>query len=1036
MPNFSQLIIYVALLFKTCGDDGDGAKSKPTKPSSAPQIESPQTPKTTQTNIREPGSFIRQIRPSDSQESEFYSGSLLNDSCKSVAMDDTGIYCAGYTEGNLGDLNAGNSWFSKDAIVAKFSKDGAPLWISHIGKQYEEVGVFAGSSESCNSIALFDDGVYCVGTTQSSLRGDVSDSNGDGFVFKLSKDEGSLQWIKQFNQDFLPETSPTDHYDVFTSVVVDESGIYIGGYTDSDIAEVNGDNNNSSDAFLVKLTEDNTDPLRAQISINWMRQIGLGSEGALGAGATSGRDLCNAIAMHGDFLYCTGNTKGNLGETNGSSNKNDIFVLKVAKTTGAVEYLFQIGENSESTDGATESDDYSYAIAVDDDGIYLAGSTKGNLGETKSGGGTTTDAFILKLTEGNSGDPSAAGVEIDWITHIGNTALSTSSNVDNHTGDASFNDQCNSIAINETNVYCAGDTSSDLSGRGVNGADSFIMKVSKTNGQLENIISISNDPGVVDSSNLSNDYGNAIAVDETSIVVAGYTKSNLGDKAQWDDIYLAQFNLNTDAQEKIIQMGENNKFLSNSAGFIASGYDDLCEAIAIDNDAIYCAGETYGSFSDFNDDGKSADLLLVKISKNTHEIIWTKQLGRSFEEDLSQKEGCVSIALDENSIYCGGYTESRLSEDVIGRRNPFLVSFSKENGNMNWIKNFGENYYAVADNPWNSCESLIVDDTSLYCGFYTSYWFNGATSDNFATDGVIIKVNKNTGELQWSKQLGVEFQAEVVSKMPVPGIIDGLDLSRLHLGEDRFYAIAQDETAIYAAGQTDGEFAENVAGRQDILVVKFSKEDAGVLWIKQIGLETLEGLFGEGRGHGSQEEFVSDMVFYDGNLYLAGYTSGDFSEVSGGSRDAFVVKISEDKSNPSAPAPVVQWIKQLGLETLGDITSSDDMGTSISVDESGIYLGGHTKGSLGEEGSGNYSPFIAKINEVSSWNGKVIPVVNQIWQVGEENSLVEGSSTENGYCNSMAIDDSYLYCGGRTLNNYMGEKNGKHDIFIWGLLKE
>ena len=51
-------------------------------------------------------------------------------SCNSVALDDSGnIYCAGYTEGALGEANGGGA----DAFIMKLDSSGGLQWVKQLG---------------------------------------------------------------------------------------------------------------------------------------------------------------------------------------------------------------------------------------------------------------------------------------------------------------------------------------------------------------------------------------------------------------------------------------------------------------------------------------------------------------------------------------------------------------------------------------------------------------------------------------------------------------------------------------------------------------------------------------------------------------------------------------------------------------------------------------------------------------------------------------------------------------------------------------
>ena len=286
----------------------------------------------------------------------------------------------------------------------------------------------------------------------------------------------------------------------------------------------------------------------------------------------------------------------------------------------------------------------------------------------------------------------------------------------------------------------------------------------------------------------------------------------------------------------------------------------------------------------------------------------------------------------------------------------------------------------------------------------------------------MIKLNKNTGEIVWSKQLGSEFEAE-------------LGVSRSD-AEDTFFSIAHDATSVYCAGETSGNLGETSAGSSDVFVVKFSKVDGRIIWVKQIGQTTLDGLYGIGNGFGINRDKANSVDIHRGDIYIGGSTSSNFSEALGGGtgEDGFILKISEDVTDPTNPIPELVWIKQLGDSSLGVASEGIDNVYSVYVDDSGVYLGGTTTGNLGENVGGGIDPFMAKVIESGSASSLTL-TIDWVKQLGAENSLVEKSYDKNGFCNSIKVDESFVYCAGYTLNSYNGENAGLDDIFIWGELK-
>ena len=174
-----------------------------------------------------------------------------NDYCKSVAVDDSGsIYCAGYTEGALGEANGGG----EDAFVMKLSSSGALQWVTQLGGT--TLG-FAGGDNSgsdyCESVALDDSGnIYCAGSTYGAL-GEANGGEADTFIMKLNS-SGAIQWVTQLGGTTATSGGDTSGEDSCNSVAVDNSGnSYCAGYTYGALGEANG---GDEDAFIMKLTSD------------------------------------------------------------------------------------------------------------------------------------------------------------------------------------------------------------------------------------------------------------------------------------------------------------------------------------------------------------------------------------------------------------------------------------------------------------------------------------------------------------------------------------------------------------------------------------------------------------------------------------------------------------------------------------------------------------------------------------------------------------------------------------------------------------
>jgi len=103
-----------------------------------------------------------------------------NDSCNGVATDGTNVYCAGYTDGNLGELNGGGN----DAFAMKLDANGTPQWLTQAGAVSLVPGDDTSQDDTCAGVAVTSGTVYCAGSTTGSL-GEANAGFSDIFFMKL-----------------------------------------------------------------------------------------------------------------------------------------------------------------------------------------------------------------------------------------------------------------------------------------------------------------------------------------------------------------------------------------------------------------------------------------------------------------------------------------------------------------------------------------------------------------------------------------------------------------------------------------------------------------------------------------------------------------------------------------------------------------------------------------------------------------------------------------------------------------------------------
>ena len=238
-----------------------------------------------------------------------------DDFCQSIAVDSfDNVYCAGSTEGALGEAHGGDY----DAFVIKLDSSGSLQWVTQLGETTKGfVGGDNSQGDSCNSIAVdSSDNVYCAGYTYGAL-GEAHGGGIDTFVMKLDS-SGSLQWVTQ-----LGETTKgfvggdNSQNDSCNSIAVDSSdNVYCAGYTKGALGEAPG---GDYDAFVTKLDSSG--------SIQWVTQLGETTKGFVG-GDNSQYDACKSIVVDSsDNVYCAGSTEGALGEAHGGD--RDLFVMKL-----------------------------------------------------------------------------------------------------------------------------------------------------------------------------------------------------------------------------------------------------------------------------------------------------------------------------------------------------------------------------------------------------------------------------------------------------------------------------------------------------------------------------------------------------------------------------------------------------------------------------------------------------------------------------------------------------------------------------------
>lgn len=320
-----------------------------------------------------------------------------------VAVDASGnVYVAGETTGAFGAANQGSS----DIFLVKYDTNGNWQWTRQLGTADYD-GAFGVATDASGN-------VYVAGETEGDLNG-VNAGGSDLFVAKYNAN-GVLQWTRQLG---------TAAYDAAFGIATDASGdVYVAGETAGDIDGAGTDvHAGSGDLFAAKYN--------ASGVLQWTRQRGTASYDAAFGVAT---DAAGNV-------YVGGGSEGAMG-VGANAGGEDVVIVKY-EANGTFGWVRQFG---------TASNDYTYAVAADNTGVYVTGETAGALDGVNAGG---TDLFVAKY--------GASGNSL-WARQLGTT-----------TQDAGYG-----IAVGSTgDVYAAGKTMGSIDGYiNAGGADLFAVKYS------------------------------------------------------------------------------------------------------------------------------------------------------------------------------------------------------------------------------------------------------------------------------------------------------------------------------------------------------------------------------------------------------------------------------------------------------------------------------------------------------------------------------------------------------------------------------
>ncbi|MHC4550398.1 MAG: hypothetical protein ACYTEZ_16640 [Planctomycetota bacterium] len=642
--------------------------------------------------------FLRKFDPNGNVLWTQQFGSDGTDYARAVAMDDSGVYVAGYTSGSIpghGNLGSG------DAVLFKFAHNGSLLWSRQFGTELYD---------SANDVAVGELGLFVIGQTHGALPGQTKQGDRDAFIVRFDSG-GADVWTRQWR--FAGSAYPlSDAY----AVAVGSDSVFIGGQ---------GSIYNLRNAYLrcmnaagETLWNQNVAPLgmcrgvsaagdsiyvigwtwaafpgysnptqEASVFLRrltlvgeeiWTRQFGIGANSV-------GED----VAVGPGFVVATGRTRGYVGippdPTMPDRMSHDDAFVTAWDLSGADLWGDQIGTLGPSG--------YDSAEAVDADGnVFLAGTVSGRL----AGGAWQGrwDAFLQKHDR--------YGTEI-WTDQFGSDS----------------NDTASDVTVVADRLYVVGTVQGSLEGQTGPGSIDIYLRRYDHDGAVV-WTKVFGTPA----KDASASYKVRVAADDSGVYVATTTRGSLPgfSNAGADDV--AVWGFDTDG----------NQLWGTQLG--VAGRDHI-GSLVVDAEGVYVCGITEGALPGQTHFG-AFDIFVSRLDK-TGSIVWIRQSG------TWSTEWARDLAIHDSGLYLAGrIIREWPGQDNLGSHDAFIRRLDRQ-GNEIWTRQFGTD--RVDDG-----HSVDVDSSGVVVVGRTQGPFPGQT--HLGSWDVFTSKFDLDGNPQWNFQFG------------------------------------------------------------------------------------------------------------------------------------------------------------------------------------------------------------------------------------------------------------------------------------------
>ncbi len=329
--------------------------------------------------------------------------------------------------------------------------------------------------------------------------------------------------------------------------------------------------------------------------------------------------------------------------------------------------------------------------------------------------------------------------------------------------------------------------------------------------------------------------------------------------------------------------------------FGTTGGGDFAEDVAIASDgSIYVAG------NNFNPNNNSRDAWVAKFNVNGF-LIWLERL------ETAGDDFATEIAADNSgNVFVGGYTNGTMPDNTpVNGFDLWIAKYDSLSGNRLWVRQAGSQtedgaggFEIVPDNQGDGELTTFWDDQSVIVTF--SFDANGSLIEQANRRHTLdTQFRDNPNDIA----LGPNGEVYVVGLFTnsVPQHTDGYlikfereGINRAWLKTIQNLSSPSDEEAMRAVVDAAGNYVY-VAAKTD----RSGNTDA---WLLQFESDGDDGWFREEIS--PADDLINALVINnDGDLIVAGKTSGVLGERNGGDFDAWVARRAAGSGN-------LKWVRQ------------------------------------------------------------------------------------------------------------------------------